>query len=246
METKVKSILLVILALLFSGGLYAQFPANTTIVPPGTAATIGSSFTCTDAVGTDSYACNLSPTPASLASLAGVLVQVKAGTANTGAATFAPNGFVAKTIKKQHDQDLATGDIELNQIVSLVYNSTSDTWEMQSQVGQLSVTAPLYFTTTACTDGTATPADCAAAPAGSVIISAAASAVVVNTTAVTSSSQIFIQEDSSLGTRLSVTCNTGIVRSYAVTARTTGVSFTITSSAAPVSNPACLSYYIVN
>lgn len=77
-------------------------------------------------------------------------------------------------------------------------------------------------------------------------IAAAATTVTVSTTAVTANSQILIQEDSSLGTKLSVTCNTTIVRTYAVTARTAATSFVITTSAAPVTNPACLSYTIVN
>jgi hypothetical protein len=68
----------------------------------------------------------------------------------------------------------------------------------------------------------------------------------VSTTAVTANSQIFVQEDSSLGTKLSVTCNTTTGRDYTVSARTAGTSFTITASAAPVTNPACLSYFIVN
>ena len=97
-----------------------------------------------------------------------------------------------------------------------------------------------------CFDGTATPADCGASSTGAVIISAAATVVVVNTTAVTANSQIFIQEDSSMGTKLSVTCNTTISRTYAVTARTAATSFTLTSSAAPSANPACLHYWVVN
>ena len=106
--------------------------------------------------------------------------------------------------------------------------------------------ASKYLSLTNCADGTATPADCVAASSGAVIISATATAVTVNTTAVTADSQIYIQEDSSLGTRLSVTCNTSIVRTYAVTARTAATSFVITASAAPVTNPACLNYTVVN
>jgi len=78
------------------------------------------------------------------------------------------------------------------------------------------------------------------------VIAAAATTVTVNTTAVTANSQITVFEDSGLGTKLSVTCNTTIVRTYAVTARTAATSFTITTSAAPTTNPACLSYSIVN
>jgi len=87
---------------------------------------------------------------------------------------------------------------------------------------------------------------CASAVAGSVSIAAAATTVTVSTTAVTANSQIVVQEDSSLGTKLALTCNTTIVRTYAVTTRTAGTSFVITTSAAPVTNPACLSYLIVN
>lgn len=87
---------------------------------------------------------------------------------------------------------------------------------------------------------------CVAAPAGSVSIAAAATTVTVASTAVTANSQIFVQEDSSLGTKLGVTCNTTISRTYAVTTRTAATSFVITTSAAPAVNPACLSYFVVN
>lgn len=89
-------------------------------------------------------------------------------------------------------------------------------------------------------------AACGAASAGSFVIDAADTDTVVSTTAVTANSQIFVAEDSSLGTRLSVTCNTTLGRSYAVTARTAATSFTWTASAAPAANPGCYSYFIVN
>lgn len=92
----------------------------------------------------------------------------------------------------------------------------------------------------------ASPAACAGTLQGSVTIAAAATAVTVNTTGVTANSQIFVFEDSSLGAKLSVTCNTTTGRTYTVTARTAGTSFVITASAAPVADPACLSYSIVN
>lgn len=93
----------------------------------------------------------------------------------------------------------------------------------------------------------ASPAVCASAPSGSVVIAAAATTVTVNTTSVTANSQIFISEDDTLGTKLGVTCNTTLAaRTYEISARTAGTSFQITSSAAPVTNPACLSYTIIN
>lgn len=105
--------------------------------------------------------------------------------------------------------------------------------------------AGAYATAVNCSSSAA-PAVCSSAAAGSVVIAAGGTSVTVNTTAVTANSQIFIQEDSSLGTKLSVTCNTVTTRDYYVTARTAATSFTITASAAPVTNPACLSYFIVN
>lgn len=109
----------------------------------------------------------------------------------------------------------------------------------------LVVTSGYYFTATNCADS-AGAAACTTAQAGSVVIDAGATSVVVSTTHVTAISQILVQEDSSLGARLGITCNITMGRTYQVTARTASTSFTITSSAAPVTNPACLSFSIVN
>jgi hypothetical protein len=105
------------------------------------------------------------------------------------------------------------------------------------------LTAATYSTATNCASAGGT---CSAAAAGRVTIAAAATTVTVATTAVTANSEIFIQEDASLGTALSVTCNTTTGRNYTITSRTAGTSFVITSSATPSTNPACLSYRIVN
>lgn len=95
-------------------------------------------------------------------------------------------------------------------------------------------------------NSSASPAVCGSAPAGSVTIAAAATTVQVNTTAVTANSQIIIIEDDSLGVRLSVTCNTTSLGATKVSARTAGSNFTITTASAPATNPACLSYQIIN
>lgn len=100
-------------------------------------------------------------------------------------------------------------------------------------------------TTTSC-NSSASPAVCSAASAGSVAMATGGSTLVVNTTAVTVNSQIFVTEDSSLGTRLGITCNTTTGRVYSINARTAGTSFTIKSSANPAANKACLSYWIIN
>lgn len=104
--------------------------------------------------------------------------------------------------------------------------------------------ASAYSTATNCSSA-ASPAVCAASSAGSVVVAAAATTVVVNTTAVTANSQIFVFFDSSLSTKLGVTCNTTVPSVYGVTARTAATSFTITATA-PVTDGACFSYLIVN
>jgi hypothetical protein len=90
----------------------------------------GTDFYGASATGTDSYA--ITPTPAITAYAAGMRFRFKTDVANTGAATLAVSGLSAITIKKLHDQDLATGDIEAGQIVDVVYDGTN--FQMQSGV----------------------------------------------------------------------------------------------------------------
>lgn len=95
-----------------------------------------------------------------------------------------------------------------------------------------------------CTSG-ASPAVCGAATVGAVAVAAAATALTVATTAVTAKSRIVLTMDSSLGTDLSVTCNTANIAAW-VSARTAATSFVITTASGPVTNPMCLSYHIFN
>lgn len=84
-------------------------------------------------VWTDSYA--IAPTPAITAYEDNMLFRVRADVANTGTATLAVSGLAAKTIKKNGtDDDLENGDIEANQIFTVVYNSTEDVRQYQSQL----------------------------------------------------------------------------------------------------------------
>lgn len=105
-------------------------------------------------------------------------------------------------------------------------------------------TSTAYATTTNCSDS-AGAAACGAAAAGSVVIDAGSTSVVISTTAITANSQVFAQFDSSLGTRLGVTCNTTSALPF-ITARTASTSFTVSVAVAPITNPACLSFFIVN
>lgn len=97
-------------------------------------------FYAADAGSTDAYAITLSPVPATLAPLLGLPISFKANTANTGAATLNVNSIGAQTIKKAHDQDLADNDIEVGQIVTVVWDGTN--FQMQSQIAN-SATGPM-------------------------------------------------------------------------------------------------------
>jgi hypothetical protein len=140
------------------------------------------------------------------------------GTAGAGDALEAPNGSSALRI-------LANGNIT-GQNVTNIAGMTS------------------YGTGSNCSSS-ASPAVCGSSASGSVVVAAAATTVQVNTTAVTANSQVQLTFDSSLGTKLGVTCNTTVVQPT-VSARTGGTSFTITVPTAPTTNPACFSYTIMN
>lgn len=77
----------------------------------------------TDAGGDDTYSVTLDPVPA--AYYAGMEVNFKPTTANTGACTLDVNGLGAKTIKKNVSSDLATGDILAGQMVKVIYDGTN-------------------------------------------------------------------------------------------------------------------------
>jgi len=84
----------------------------------------------TDVGASDDYVITLDPIVT--AYFNGMLVNFKANTANTGAATLNINALGAKSIKKLHDRDLETGDIESGQIITVIYDGTY--FQMQSQL----------------------------------------------------------------------------------------------------------------
>lgn len=75
-----------------------------------------------DAQANDTYVITLDPVPS--AWFTGMEINFKANTANTGPASLNPNALGAKTIKKNHDQDLEDGDIEAGQIIKVIYDGT--------------------------------------------------------------------------------------------------------------------------
>jgi hypothetical protein len=76
-----------------------------------------------DAGGDDTYAVTLTPAPS--AYYAGMEVNFKPTTANTGACTLDVNGLGAKTIKKSVSTDLSTGDILAGQLLKVIYDGTN-------------------------------------------------------------------------------------------------------------------------
>jgi hypothetical protein len=88
------------------------------------------------------------------------------------------------------------------------------------------------------------PAVCSNYLTGSVVVAAGATTVVVNDSSVASGSHIIVQEDSSPGATLGVTCNvTPATAPPTVSARVIGTSFTITTTA-PATNPRCFSFHL--
>lgn len=131
--------------------------------------------------------------------------------------------------------------------------SLGSTTATSIKIGRLGITTTMpgvlsygSLSTVSNCSSTTTPSTCGSAPSGSVAMPTGGDTIVVNTTAVTANSQIMVTEDSSLGSRLGITCNTAVGRRYTISARTAGTSFTIRANANPATNKACLSYFIVN
>jgi hypothetical protein len=124
--------------------------------------------------------------------------------------------------------------------------SGADTVTVGNNVGVGGIKTNTFLTSNNCGVSSASPAACGSAAAGLVAVPVAATTYTVNTTNATANSEIFIVQDTSTaaGTRLSVTCNT-TANTPLLTAKVGATSFTF-SLTAPVTNPACFSYFIVN
>lgn len=85
-----------------------------------------------DGGSTDAYA--ITPDPAITAYVAGQTFNVLCPTANTGACTLNVCELGAKDIKKNVSEDLETGDILANQVVTVIYDGTN--FQLLSNVKQ--------------------------------------------------------------------------------------------------------------
>lgn len=104
----------------------------------------------TDGGSTDDYVISLAPTPTAYNNMIGVPITFKANTANTGACTLNINSLGAKTIKKNYNSDLITGDIVANQIITVVYDGTN--FQMQTHLPPTPSTYKLISATSYTTD----------------------------------------------------------------------------------------------
>lgn len=144
---------------------------------------------------------------------------------------------------------IPSGTLSDNEV--LEFASSMNSLDSNCRVGQICnlaghpVVVSSLGTLSNCSSVTS-PAKCDSAPAGSFVLSVDSTAAKVNTTAVTADSQILIIEDASLGTKLGITCNKASGRTYMITERVAGQSFTIRSSLAPADHPACLSFQLLN
>ena len=90
----------------------------------------GPAYQATDTGTANAHVIALSPAITAYAS--GQKITFKSGSASTTASTLNVNGLGTKAIKKLHDQDIASGDIESGSIVTVVYDGTN--FQMTSQL----------------------------------------------------------------------------------------------------------------
>lgn len=178
------------------------------------------------------------------------MIQPSGATAETGwntAGTFigvnSASGFTGNFIDFHNNNSGSIFTVSSGGIVTAFSTIQSSNGSVSASSG--TVTGGKWASGSNCSSA-ASPAVCSSASAGSVVVAASATTVVVDTTAVTANSQVFVQEDSSLGTKLSVTCNTTPATAPpTISARTGGTSFTITTTS-PTTNPRCFSFWVIN
>lgn len=98
-------------------------PNNANKFTTQTGIQVGAEVYAVDAGGTDAYAITLSPVPTSY--VAGMVINFKANTANTGAATLNVNSLGAKTIVKGVNTTLEDSDILAGQYITVIYDGTN-------------------------------------------------------------------------------------------------------------------------
>ena len=103
--------------------LVADGTAKTDVATVNQIQSDGPAFQATDTGTANTYVIAL--TPAITAYAAGQRITFKAANASTTASTLNVNTLGVKALKKLHDQDIASGDIETGSIVTAVYDGTN-------------------------------------------------------------------------------------------------------------------------
>jgi hypothetical protein len=105
------------------------------------------------------------------------------------------------------------------------------------------VVSPAYETSSNCVS---LAGSCGSAAAGITAIRVGNSSVSVSSSAVTARSEIHVDENTTYGPLLGITCDTSYGRQYRITRQAAGSGFTISTDHPPTANPACLSFTITN
>ncbi len=195
--------------------LCAPLSAQVIQPPPVTATAVGTAKYCADAGATDAYACSLPVTPTVAA---GLCVNVKANTANTGAASLNLNSTGAVTIVKVAGgvtTTLADNDIRAGQVITVCHDGTN--FELQSTLGNAAAGGSgITVGSTTITSGTSTrvPYNNAGVYAESANLTNSGSTVTVGTGI--SGTSVALVVDNATSTGNSLTVNDGGVQSFAV------------------------------
>jgi len=110
----------------------------------------GAAIYAADAQGNDTYVIALTPTLT--AYTVGMVVNFKANTVNVGAATLNIDGLGAIPILKKNNQVLGNGDIEADQMVTVIYD-TARNFQMQSQLASAAAATGIVLQMVNVTDG---------------------------------------------------------------------------------------------
>lgn len=66
----------------------------------------------------------------------GTWIAWRAQNANTGAVNVTVDSMSSRDLRKQHDTELASGDIEAGQIIEARWDTENTRWQMTSQIAQ--------------------------------------------------------------------------------------------------------------
>lgn len=118
-------------------------PTNTKVYfAPVALSNVLSSYALDSSVSANTITVSFSP--ALVAYSTGQVVRIKVANSITGTTTIAANGLTAKTLVKNYNQNLASGDIVANQIITAIYDGTN--FQLLSPIWNLAYSRRQVFT----------------------------------------------------------------------------------------------------